>query len=259
MRIKAGTPGIIPFACLALIGVLTLVSCSGRQDVPVKVTTMSSPDSTSMATHPISNDFFLGPEDFIEIRFHGDATLDMETEVRPDGTLSIPLLDEPVQVFGMTPRDLELHIEAGVARFLKNPSVFVNVKDVGSSSVFVLGEVRNPQIVSVSPMTLSAVLSRCGGLNRDSDAGQIIVIRKWNQAEPIYFEVNYDSFLGGESMLPDLPLMRYDIVIVPRSRISKVKEFIENFFEAPYAIPRLGIETAIFFDVLSGSYEGYIR
>ncbi len=259
MRIKAGFPTtIVRVLVLALMG-LALVSCSGRQDVPVKVSTVVTADSIPRASTALASDFMLGPEDFLEIRFIGDSSLNIETEVKPDGTISVPLLEEAVNVTGMTPKDLERHIVAEVSNYLRNPKVYVNVKDVGSSSVFVLGEVRNPQIVYDQPLTLASVIARCGGLVRDSAPGQILVVRKWNQAEPLIFEVNFEAFLDGESMMPDLPLQRYDIVVVPRSRISKITEFIENFFETPYSIPRLGIETAIFFDVLEGKYQSFYR
>jgi len=130
---------------------------------------------------------------------------------------------------------------------------------LGSAAVFVLGEVRNPQIVESQPLTLSAAISRCGGFTKEGEGDQILVVRKWNQPEPIVIEIDFDRFMKGESLLPDIPLQRYDIVIVPRTRISKVTDFIKNFFEVPYAIPRFGIETAVFFDVLEGSYQGYIR
>ncbi len=259
MRIKAGFQSTLMLVAVILLAGLALVSCSGRQDVPVKVTTLASADSIPRGNSTFANDFLLGPEDFLEIRYLGDSSLNIETEVRPDGTVSAPLLSESVNVFGMTPKDLERHLEANISDYLRNPKVFVNVKDVGSSSVFVLGEVRNPQIVADYPLTLSSVISKCGGLVRDSDSGQILVIRKWNQAEPMVFEVNFDALLDGKSMMPDLALQRYDIVVVPRNRISKVSEFIETFFEVSYAIPRFGIETAIFFDVLEGSYQSYAR
>lgn len=259
MRLTAGTQGAALRAIILSMAAMALISCSGGQDVPVRVTTLAQPDSMPRVSSPLARDFYLGPKDFLEIRFLGDPSLNLETEVRPDGTLSVPLLEESIQVFGMTPKDLEAHIAARVDRYLKNPEVFVNVKVVGSSSVFVLGEVRTPQIVESQPLTLSSVLSRCGGLTHEGESGQILVIRKWNQSEPLVFEIDYDRFLAGESMLPDLPLQRYDIVIVPRTRISRVTQFISDIFETPYAIPRLGIETAVFFDVLEGSYQGYIR
>jgi len=244
---------------LILAAVMAMVSCSGRQDVPVHVTAISTADSISQSFEPPGNDFMLGPQDALEIRFLDEPNLNMDTRVKPDGTISVPYLEDAIQVFGMTPKDLEKTIEGGISKYLKNPKVFVNVTEVGSSSVFVLGEVRNPQIVDDQPLTLASALSRCGGLTDDSDAGQILVIRKWNRVEPLVYEVDFDRFLGGKSVLPDLPLQRYDIVIVPRDRISKVSEFIKAFFETPYSIPRFGIETAVFFDVLNGSYNGYIR
>ena len=220
MRFKAGSIRAFSLVLNVVLVGLMLVSCSGRQDIPVKVTAIAPADSVPKMPTSMGSDFMLGPQDFLEIRFLGEPSLNLETRVRPDGTLSVPLINEPVQVFGMTPKNLEHKIEEDISKFLRNSRVFVNVKDIGSSSVFVLGEVRSPQIVTDQPLTLASVISRCGGLSRDSDAGQILVIRKWNQEEPLVFEINFDSFLDGESILSDLPLQRYDVVIVPRSRNS---------------------------------------
>lgn len=257
MRPQAGItrPGLIAL-CLFLIPLL-LASCVGRQEVPVKVTALSPADSIPYPESPRGGDFLLGPGDIMEIRFLGDKQLNTEVLIRPDGYISIPLVPESIMASGMSLAELELELESQIGRYLVNNDIYLNLTSVGSQQIFVLGEVRNPQIVKVQPSTLASVLSECGGLTREARAGQILVIRKWNQDQPVVFEINFDSFLDGESLIPDMPLQRYDIVIVPQSRITEVAEFLKNTFESATAVPRFGTELIYFFNILNHNYSGY--
>ncbi len=84
------------------------------------------------------------------------------------------------------------------------------------------------------------------------------MIRHWNQENPVVFEIDFDAFLDGQSIFPDMPLQRYDVVIVPKSRIVQVSEFISNTFEPATKIPRFGTELIYFFNILNDKYSGYL-
>jgi polysaccharide export outer membrane protein len=246
-------------AALLLFFALLAVSCSHRADAPVMSFPMQSQASGLHSLPATEQDFLLGPKDALVIQFYGDPTMNTEIMVRPDGMISIPLFQESVFVTGMTMDELENLVEVELSRYLVNPDVFISLQAVGSHQVFVLGEVRNPQVVSDSPMMLSSVIARCGGFSPDAVTSQVLVLRRSPGKESQVVEVDFDALLSGDSALPDLPLQRYDLVIVPRSKIADLRNFVNNIFEPMISVPRFGLDMYLFYEALHDNYMGYGR
>jgi len=153
--------------------------------------------------------------------------LNSDIRVTPDGYISAPLLDERILATGMDLSELTDSIETKLGRYLNNPQIFLNMIDMGSQNVFVLGEVTVPQIATSEPLTLAGVISACGGFRKDGQRHQVLVIRRNPGGDPIVFDVDFMALLKGRSLLPDIPLQRYDIVIVPKSRVANVRDFVQ--------------------------------
>ncbi|MFO0769011.1 MAG: polysaccharide biosynthesis/export family protein [Nitrospiraceae bacterium] len=89
------------------------------------------------------NEFLLGPEDILVVNVWRNQELSREVIIRPDGKISMPLIGD-VQAAGMTANVLAKRIADGLAEFMSNPTVSVQVKEVNSYYVYVLGEVQKP-------------------------------------------------------------------------------------------------------------------
>ncbi|HKN85753.1 MAG TPA: polysaccharide biosynthesis/export family protein, partial [Nitrospiraceae bacterium] len=117
-------------ACLTIFLIAAFAGC----------TTQSGNLKETQAT---TSDFFLGPEDVLEITVWRNQDLSRQTVVRPDGMVSMPLIGD-VQASGLTANQLAARIADRLKEFKESPSVTVSVKEVNSYNIYVLGEVQKP-------------------------------------------------------------------------------------------------------------------
>lgn len=90
-----------------------------------------------------TKDFVLGPEDVLEVTVWRNADLTKTVVVRPDGMISLPLIGD-LRASGLTANQLAGEIAKRLSEYKDNPTVAVNVKEINSYSVYVLGEVTKP-------------------------------------------------------------------------------------------------------------------
>ncbi|MDH4303387.1 MAG: polysaccharide biosynthesis/export family protein, partial [Nitrospira sp.] len=108
-------------------------------------------------------EFLLGSEDQIEINVWKNPDLSRITLIRPDGYVSMPIIGD-VQAAGLTADALAAQITERLKGYIQNPSVSVNVKELNSYSVFVLGEVTKPGKYQLkSYVTVLQAISMAGG------------------------------------------------------------------------------------------------
>jgi len=245
--------------CLAGLPLLFLSGC-GRQGPALKVRTLTgtaAADSLAFLGPPPR--YVIGPGDRLHVTFLGEVGLDNDFLVSPDGRLLLPLVNEPVLAAGLTLEQLNREIARQLATYLVNPQAYVHLLELGSQHVFVLGEVRNPQLASSEPLTLAGVLADCGGITRDGQKKQVIVIRRNPGGDPQVFEVDFSQLLAGESLLPDLPLQRYDIVVVPKSRVANLRDFMMAAFGNNIVMTRFGLDAVFLQNALERELDVYYQ
>src|SRR5688572_6593899 len=93
-------------------------------------------------------EYRIGPEDELFISVWKDETLTRTVPVRPDGKISLPLLND-VQAAGLTPAELREDLKKRLATYMPNPEVSVIVQGVKSLKVSVLGEVKKPGVYEI--------------------------------------------------------------------------------------------------------------
>ena len=231
-------------AALVVVLPLLLLGCSSGPPVEMRRLTDEGhiPGQTVLAENPR---YLIGPGDLLHISFLGEETLSSNLRVTPDGYMSVPVLADPILASGMLIEDLREEIQKNLAQYLINPQVFLHMLELGSQHVFVLGNVRNPQLATAEPLTLVSVIAKCGGITRDGQRHQIIVMRRVPGEEPIVFDVDFMELLRGNSLVPDIPLQRFDIVIVPKSRVASARDFMMAAFGNNYVMTRFGIDAII--------------
>src|SRR5699024_2605668 len=136
----------------------------------------------------------IGPGDMLEIYVRNNKDLTVTVPVRPDGRISIPLVQE-MQAAGKTPSQLGDDLEQALSKYIRQPIVTVIVKRaVGSFSeqVRVVGQATKPQALSYRRgMTLLDVLIEVGGLTTYADGNDAKIIRTVNGKKvtfPVYLE-----------------------------------------------------------------------
>jgi len=94
-------------------------------------------------------------------------------------------------------------------------------------NVYVGGEVARPGLLPLlGRMTPLQAIVQAGGLKVSARAKRIVLIRDSGQGQPTVMAVNLDDAVNGK---PEAVLKAYDIVFVPRTTISKVDSFIDQY------------------------------
>jgi polysaccharide export outer membrane protein len=133
--------------------------------------------------------YVIGPEDVLEIAVWGNADVTRTVPVRPDGKISLPLLND-VQAAGLTPMQLRAALTSSLERYMPAPLLSVIVRDVHSFKVTVIGQVKTPGRYELrSRTTVLDVLAMAGGLTQYAARARITILR--HEAERVR-ELPYD-------------------------------------------------------------------
>jgi polysaccharide export outer membrane protein len=156
--------------------------------------------------------FVIGPEDVLSIVFWRDKEMTTQVTVRPDGKISLPLLDE-VQAAGLTPADLRAHLVHESKRFFGNPNVTVVVNEINSRKVFITGQVVKPgPYVITAPTTVLQLIAMAGGLKDFADSKNIMIVRQ-ESARTSSYPFNYKDIR--RNLRQNIELKPGDTVVVP--------------------------------------------
>ena len=159
----------------------------------------------------------IGVDDLIAIRVYAQETMSARGHVRPDGTLSMPLLGE-VPVAGKRPTDLARELEEQLKGrgFVVAPSVSVAIEESAPLRITFVGEVRKPGTVKLEgPINVVQGIANAGGLTEFASGNRIFVVRTGppnNEVQRIRFR--YDDLVGGEPHATAFRLRTGDVVIV---------------------------------------------
>jgi len=159
-------------------------------------------------------EYRIGPEDVLQIGVWKNEAISRVVTVRPDGKISLPLLND-VQAAGLTPMQLREVLVQKLVEFVPAPEVSVLVNEARSFKISVIGEVPKPGRYELkSWVTILDALALAGGLNQFSARSRIFVLRpEGKQMTRISFNYNKALSAGGEQ--ENFYLRSGDIVVVP--------------------------------------------
>ena len=158
--------------------------------------------------------YVIGPDDVLIVVFWREKDLSGEVTVRPDGRISIPLLQDLVAA-GLTPEQLRDKLNVEALRFVEDPNATVVVKEINSRRVFITGQVTKPGPYRLtSPTTVVQLISMAGGLLEYADKENIAVMRTENGV-PVSYRFNYKDITQRKNLKQNIALMPGDTVLVP--------------------------------------------
>lgn len=165
------------------------------------------------------SEFLLGPEDVLTVTIWKNQDLSREVVVRPDGMISMPLVGD-IQATGLTANLLAKRIAERLTEYLASPIVFVQVKDVNSYYIYVLGEVAKPGKYSLkSYANVMQGISLAGGFTAYAKKNKIKVLRVSADGpggkHQIEIPVQYDDILKGNAVPGNFFLRIGDVIVVP--------------------------------------------
>jgi polysaccharide export outer membrane protein len=208
------------FAALILIGSLALAqdapappAASPASDKTAADTTAADKATPAPSTSPAGPTYVIGPEDVLHIAVWKEADLTATLPVRPDGKISLPLLDD-VQAAGLTPKQLAESVTEKLKKYIADPHVTVVVTSINSKRIFLVGEVMHPGATSMLPnMTVLQALSSAG-LSQFANTKRIYVLRTENGKQR-KLPVNYRQLVKGEQIEQNYLLQPGDTIVVP--------------------------------------------
>ena len=159
----------------------------------------------------------IGVDDLISIRVYAQEPMSARGHVRPDGTLTMPLLGE-VPVAGKRPSELSREIEEQLKQrgFVVAPSVSVSIEESAPLRITFVGEVRRPGTIKLEgPIGVVQGIANAGGLTEFASGNRIFVVRTGppnNQVQRIRFR--YDDLVSGEPHATAFRLRSGDVVVV---------------------------------------------
>jgi polysaccharide export outer membrane protein len=159
-------------------------------------------------------DYRIGAQDVLAVSVWKEPDLSREVPVRPDGKISLPLLND-VQAAGLSPTQLAANITTGLEKFMTSPQVTVIVTQINSQRVYILGEVGRAGAYGLLPgMTVLQALSNAGGFTPYANVKNVYVLREENgKQQKLYF--NYKDVVSGKRPEQNIELRPGDTIVVP--------------------------------------------
>ncbi len=168
------------------------------------------------------------PADELDIKFFFNPELNETVFVRPDGKISLQLIDD-VQAAGLTPSELDQKLTQLYAQELRKPEVTVIVKSFMGQRVYVGGEVGTPGLINLAAgMTALQAVINAGGFLDTAKPDGAIVIRKGRDNSPIPIGVDLKAAIDGATE-GDILLQPSDVVYVPKTWIAKANLFVKQY------------------------------
>jgi polysaccharide export outer membrane protein len=165
---------------------------------------------------PRKHDFMVGPADALKITVWKNAELSTETRVRPDGTITLPLVGDLVAA-GRTTQQLRDEISKKLSTYVRdeNATVTVAVVDVSSYRFTVSGNVEHAGIfTSRYYVTVAEAIAQAGGPNRYADPERVLLLRTDDKGQVRRIPVNYEAIRTGKNLDANIAILAGDIVLV---------------------------------------------
>jgi polysaccharide export outer membrane protein len=173
------------------------------------------PASACEAVHDhAGGGYRIGPEDVIDIVVWNNAALSRTVAVRPDGMISLPLVND-VPAAGLTPLEVRELVRTKLADYVEAPEVSAIVKEIRSAKVSVVGEVKAQGRYELKGRTtVLELLAQAGGLTDFGSRTRIVILRGTGSAmKRIPF--NYNKALSANGTQANILLEPGDVVVVP--------------------------------------------
>ena len=200
-----------------LTGNMASVACS-----PVTENLPASPlEDTVKPAHPAApppekqeSRYIVSPGDLLEVSVWKEEALTKLVTVLPDGKISFPLIGE-VTAAGKTVTQIKNELTERLKPFVPVPVVSVDVKQVNSVLIYVIGKVNNPgRFVHNTQVTVLQALATAGGLNPFAKRNKIKIVRREGE-KTLTFSFRYDDVAAGMHMEQNIWLQKGDVVVVP--------------------------------------------
>jgi polysaccharide biosynthesis/export protein len=171
-----------------------------------------APEAADQATG--ESDYRIGPGDQISIEVWKDKDLTRLVTVLPDGKVAYPMVGE-VAAAGKTVAQLQKEIEGKLSLYVKDAVITVEIRQVNSLQIYVLGKVKMPgRSLLTSNIDVLQALAIAGGPDQFAKLSRIKIFRREGR-KTLIIPFDYDDVIAGKNLESNILLRRGDVVIVP--------------------------------------------
>ncbi len=171
-------------------------------------------DGDRVPPSKLEKEYIIGQEDLLDIKVWGNEDLSSEVTVRPDGMISLPLLND-IQAAGLTAKQLQRSVARKLKPYMDAPDIAVMVIEVNSRKLFIQGEVQEPGVFPLNTdTTVVQAISMAGGFTEFAKKSRFFIIRR-EKGEERRIEINYKQIVSGKDPEQNIYLRPGDTLIVP--------------------------------------------
>lgn len=202
-------------ATVAVTALLTLAGTAAPQQSKPQPAAATQPPATPPANaRPSADDYRIGIEDELEISVWNNSALSRLVTVRPDGKISLPLIND-VQAAGLTSMQLRDVLAKRLTEYIPTPELSVIVRDIRSCKVSVIGEVLRPGRYEFrGKATVLDLLAQAGSFTNFASRGRIFVLRR-DGATLKRLPFDYKKVVAADGETENFFVQPGDIVVVP--------------------------------------------
>jgi polysaccharide export outer membrane protein len=157
--------------------------------------------------------YVIGAEDTLNINVWKEQELSGQVPVRPDGRISLPLLND-VQAAGLTPMQLAADITEKLKKFVSEPRVTVTVTNIQSKRIFMVGQLKAGAFPLLPDMTVLQALAAAGCCSEFAKTTKIYVLRN-EDGKQVKYPFNFKEALKGNHPEQNILLKAGDTIVVP--------------------------------------------
>jgi polysaccharide export outer membrane protein len=174
----------------------------------------SKPEPDVKAASELKPEYVVGEGDALHIDVWQEPEVSQNVVVRPDGKVSLPLVNE-VKVSGMTPLQIQAVVAEKLKTFVNQPKVTVTVIEVHSRKAFITGEVAHPGEYPLNTqVTVLQLIAQSGGFTPFAKTENIMILRVSDGKEQ-RLKFKYKEVLRGKNTDQNIALEPGDTVVVP--------------------------------------------
>ena len=162
---------------------------------------------------PAEAEYRIGPQDMVRIDVWKEPDISRTIPVRPDGKISLPLLND-VTAAGLTSMQLATAIREGLTKYLTSPQVTVTVIEINSRRVYVTGEVNRAGSIPLLPNMTALQAISGAGLTQFAKIKGIYILRN-EGGKQVKYPFNYKDVVKGIHPGQNIPLLPGDVLVVP--------------------------------------------
>ena len=219
MKIKKTVGTLMGFIFFAIAACSTAPVVEKNAAVPI------TPPAPSLQSYDIQ------PGDELDIKFFYNPELNENVIVRPDGMITLQLIDD-VKVAGLNPAEVDELLTKKYSKDLRKPVLSVIMRTFTAQRVFVGGEVVEPGLVDLAPgMHPVQAVFQAGGFRETAKPEAAIVICKGEGNKPIPVLLDLNGAMYGVGQGASFELRPDDIVYVPKSTIAKINKFVDQYIQ----------------------------